>query len=354
MPQSLTFDDFFQAPGVILDARSPGEYEQGHIPEAISFPLFDNEERAQIGTCYKQQGQELAVELGLAIVSPKLVQLVQAAKKLAPDRHVRLHCWRGGMRSGSMAMLLEAAGMKVALLENGYKAYRRWVRSELAKPKAIVTLGGMTGTGKTALLQSLANQGEQILDLEALANHRGSSYGSLGLPAQPTTEQFENLIAMQWMKMDHQRPVWVEAESRRIGACRVPEEIFLQMMESSVIQVERSQAERIAILLEVYGAAKPEELIAATERISKKLGGQNAKSVIEYIQQGQLAPAIAIVLAYYDKAYRFDLQRRNVPIHSVEVTGLSIEESVNNLIQKSQKLSLADRVSPLQELAAKR
>ncbi len=330
MPQTLSFEEFLNAPGIILDARSPAEYAQGHIPQAVSFPLFSDDERAQVGTCYKQQGREVAIELGLTLVGSKLAQFVQTAKKLSPDRRVRLHCWRGGMRSSSLAWLLETAGMEVSLLEGGYKAFRQWVRSTLATPQAIVTLGGMTGTGKTILLNALADRGEQILDLEHLANHRGSSYGSLGLPPQPSNEHYENLLAMQWVKLDRHRPVWIEAESRRVGSCRVPDEIFSQMIESPVVQVERSRLERINLLREVYGSADSEELIAATERISKKLGGQNAQAAIAYIRQGNLAPAIDIVLNYYDKSYLFDLKKRSVPIYPVDVSEcLSMKASID-------------------------
>jgi tRNA 2-selenouridine synthase len=196
----------------------------------------------------------------------------------------------------------------------------------------------MTGTGKTQLLHALANQSEQILDLEALANHRGSSYGALGLPAQPTVEHFENLIAMQWMKLDPNRPVWIEAESRRVGLCRIPDEILTQMMQAPVIQIERSRQERIQLLIEEYGKVDREELIIATERISRKLGGQHAQRAIEYIRQGNLEPAIDIVLNYYDKTYWYDLQRRNVEIHSIEVTGRSEPDSVAMLIETSRQV----------------
>lgn len=338
MPQILSAADFLTTSGVLLDTRSPGEHTQGHIPGAVSFPLFDDAERAQVGTCYKQQGQEAAIELGLAIVGPKMAEFVKTAKQLAPHKQVRLHCWRGGMRSSSMAWLLETAGFQVTLLQGGYKAFRRWVRSSLTIPQQIITLGGMTGTGKTQMLYALAEQGEQILDLEALANHRGSSYGALGLPTQPTNEQFENLIAMQWMQLDPNRPVWIEAESRRVGLCRVPDEIFIPMMRAPVIQIVRSRQDRIQILLDVYGSTDPADLITATQRIGRKLGGQHAQQAIEYIRQGNLAPAIDIVLNYYDKTYLYDLQRRNVPVHSVEITGQSMPEDARILIEKAHQV----------------
>jgi tRNA 2-selenouridine synthase len=334
MPQVLTADEFLNAPGVILDVRSPAEYEQGHIPGAVSFPLFSDEERAQVGTCYKQQGQEKAIELGLAIVGPKLAHFVTQAKTIAPTRQVRLHCWRGGMRSSNMALLLETAGMKVSLLEGGYKAFRRWVRTTLATPRKILVLAGMTGTGKTAVLSALAERGEQVLDLEQLANHRGSSYGNLGLPAQPTTEHYENLIALTWQQFDSQRPVWLEAESRQVGTCRIPTEIFQPMMQADVIQIERSYAERLSLLLKDYGQVDINELIAATERLKKRLGGERTQRAIEAIQKGDSATALQIVLAYYDKTYRYDLQQRQPCLCTINLTGLTNDEAVNLLLEK--------------------
>ncbi|MBD2102100.1 tRNA 2-selenouridine(34) synthase MnmH [Leptolyngbya sp. FACHB-261] len=336
MPQTLSATEFLKAPGVILDVRSPAEYAQGHILGAKAFPLFNNEERAQVGTCYKQQGREQAVELGLALVGPKLADFVSKAKALAPERQVRLHCWRGGMRSGSMAILLETAGLNVSVLTGGYKAFRGWVRTCLQVPKPLVVLGGMTGTGKTMILTALAQQGEQVLDLEHLANHRGSSYGALGLGPQPSTEHFENCLATQWAKFDPQRRVWIEAESRRVGICRLPEELFAQMEQSPILEVNRSRTERVEILLAEYGSAGTEALIAATQRIKKHLGGLRAQQAVELIRQGN-PDAIHLVLDYYDKAYRYDLQRRSVPIQSVDVSGLSAEQSASCLIERANQ-----------------
>jgi tRNA 2-selenouridine synthase len=336
MPHSLSTDEFLNHPGVILDVRSPGEYNHGHIPGAESFPLFSNEERAQVGTCYKQRGRESAIELGLELVGPKLAGFVRQANEMSPDRVVRVHCWRGGMRSGSMAWLLETAGLSVTTLVGGYKGFRRWVRQTLAIPKPIITLGGMTGTGKTTVLQALAEQGEQVLDLEAIAHHRGSSYGSLGLPPQPSTEQFENLIAMQWTHLSPDRPVWIEAESRGIGSCRIPAELFEPMAHAPILQLECSRSERIQNLLRDYGEARPDELIAATERLRKRLGGDRTQRAIAQIQEGRLATAIDIVLDYYDRTYCYGLSRREVPVYPIDITGLGTQQAAATLIEKSR------------------
>lgn len=338
MPTVLTTDEFLNAPGVMLDVRSPAEHEHAHIPGSVSFPLFSNEERAEVGTCYKQRGRDTAVELGLEIVGPKLAGFVQKAKQIAPDRVLKIHCWRGGMRSSSMAWLMETAGFRVSVLDKGYKGFRQWVRDTLAMEKPVLILGGMTGSGKTAVLHELAHQGAQILDLEALANHRGSSYGALGLPPQPSTEQFENLIALEWVAFNTVHPVWIEAESRMIGTCRIPDELFRQMMQAPVLQLERSRAERVATLLNVYGAANREELITATDRITRRIGGQHAKAAIEHIRQGNLATAIEIVLNYYDKTYQYDLQKRQAEIYSVNAMKLSDAKTAMVLKQRAMEL----------------
>ncbi|MBW4695596.1 MAG: tRNA 2-selenouridine(34) synthase MnmH [Lyngbya sp. HA4199-MV5] len=339
MPPSLPLADFFTAPGAILDVRSPAEHKQGRIPGAVSFPLFSNDERAQVGTCYKQQGRDEAVELGLSIVGPKLATFVAQAKVLAPNRAVRVHCWRGGMRSGSMAWLLETAGFQVTLLDRGYKGFRYWVHAALMEPKPIVTLGGMTGTGKTTILHTLRKQGEQILDLEQWANHRGSSYGNLGLPPQPSTEQFENLIAIEWSQLTRDRPIWIEAESRMIGSCRVPDGLFQQMVSAPVLQVERSRQERIHLLLEDYGVVDRGALLEATVRLKKRLGSERTQQAVNFIQEGNLAAAVDTVLDYYDKAYHYDLKRRQVDVTSIDVTGLQETELVNALVARSRQLN---------------
>ncbi|PSB57385.1 tRNA 2-selenouridine(34) synthase MnmH, partial [filamentous cyanobacterium CCP1] len=184
----------------------------------------------------------------------------------------------------------------------------------------------------------LAAQGSQVLDLENLASHRGSSYGSLGLPPQPSNEQFENLIAMQWMAFDATKPVWIEAESKRIGICRIPEPFFQQMDRSPVLEVNRSRAERLAALVEVYGTADRQELIIATERIRKRLGGLRTQQAIELLQQDQLAAAFDIILDYYDKTYTYDLHRRNVSIYPIDLIGYSPAESAQVLLEKANRL----------------
>lgn len=342
MPHPLTVDKFIDAPGVLLDVRSPAEFDQGHIPGAISFPLFSNDERSQVGICYKQRGRNEAVELGFAIAGPKFAGFIAKAKQLAGDlvgdRSIRLHCWRGGMRSEAVAWVLEMAGMNVSLLQGGYKAFRNWAQSQFLVSKNAIILGGMTGTCKTDILTALAQQGAQVLDLEHLANHRGSSYGGIGLPPQPSNEQFENLIAVQWSKFQPEQPVWIEAESKRIGTCRIPEALFQQMEEAKVIEICRPRSERLAALVQLYGVMDRAALIAATERIHKRLGGLRTHQAIELLQQGQITEAFDIVLDYYDKTYTYDLQRRKIMIQPVDVTGLLADTAAKALLEQIERL----------------
>lgn len=331
-------ETFLEAPGPILDTRSPGEFAQGHVPGAWSFPLFEDAERAQVGTCYRQEGPEAALDLGLTLVAPKLVPMVRQARSLAPGGAVRVHCWRGGMRSQSTAQLLALAGLQVTRLAGGYKSFRRWVRDTVAVRRPVVTLGGMTGTGKTAVLAALADLGEAVLDLEALANHRGSSYGALGLPPQPTTEQFENEVAIAWRALPLDRPIWIEAESRGIGTCRVPIELFEQMMAAPVLEVVRSLEDRIDHLLGVYGQTPRAQLLMATERIRKRLGGDRTQQALGHIEAGEAAAAIKIVLSYYDKTYRYDLERRQVPVYPVDAVGCSPLETAMRVMAQARSL----------------
>lgn len=335
MVKRLEIEDFLGAPGPMLDVRSPGEYEQGHIPGAISYPLFTNEERAQVGICYKQQGRDAAVELGFDLLGPKLGDLVRRAKAIAPNRVLRVHCWRGGMRSGGVGWGLQMAGFQVATLEGGYKSFRRLGREVFRAPRNLIVLGGMTGTGKTQILHALATLGEQVLDLEGLANHRGSSFGNLDLPPQPTTEQFENLICDRLTQLDPTRPVWIEAESKRVGTCRIPQELFQLMDAAPTLEIVRPLEERLDILVQVYGETSRDGLIAATQRIRKRLGGQRTQAAVELIQQEQPREVCKIVLDYYDRTYRYDLERRQKVIPQVDVTGQDPAAAARLLIEKA-------------------
>ena len=176
---------------VVLDVRSPSEFAQGHVPGAINLPLFDDAQRADIGTIYKNSGKDAAVLRGLRHAGLKMADLVVQAKAIAEGRNsVLVHCWRGGMRSQSVGWLLRTAGMDPLVLDGGYKAFRQFARATFEVPWNLRVISGLTGAGKTRVLLLLKDVGEQVVDLEGLANHRGSAFGGIGQPNQPSTEQF--------------------------------------------------------------------------------------------------------------------------------------------------------------------
>lgn len=293
---------------VLLDVRSPGEYAQGHIPGAIAFPLFTDEERARVGTFYKQKGPEAALELGLKYVGPKMAGFVRKARELAPERRLAVHCWRGGQRSQSVAWLLRQAGFDVVTLEGGYKAFRRYVLDSFDKNDwQIRVVGGKTGTGKTRILRALGALGEQIVDLEHLARHKGSAFGAIGEDPQPTVEQFENDLYNALSRLDPSQRTWIENESRSIGRVYVPEGFWARIKAAPLFNVEIPDEARIRNLLSDYAAADPADLKAAFLKIDKKLGGQHLKTALEALERGDFAAAARVALRYYDKTYQHGL-----------------------------------------------
>ena len=296
----------------VVDVRSPGEFAQGHIPGAVNMPLFSDEERALVGTTYKQVSQEDALLLGLELVGPKMADFVRQAKVLAPEKKILVHCWRGGMRSGSFGWLLETAGMKVGTLVGGYKAFRNEVLSGFKVPRQVVVLGGKTGSGKTEILHQLRELGEQVIDLEGLAHHKGSSYGAIGQLPQPSSEHFENRIYAQWRQLDPMRRVWVEDESRTVGRCLIPEKVWAQMQAAPLVLVDMDKSVRIERLVREYACFDIKLLYEATDRIQRRLGGQHHKAAIAALDQKDFATVADLTLTYYDKAYQHGIGERKV------------------------------------------
>jgi tRNA 2-selenouridine synthase len=320
MPRHSITDFLTTAAGPILDVRAPAEYAQGHIPGALSLPLFTDEERARIGTTYKQVNPDKAVLLGLDFFGPKMRRMVEEARKLAPGQEVRLHCWRGGMRSGAVQWLLELGGLQVNLLDKGYKDYRRWALAEMARPRQLRVLGGYTGSGKTTVLHALAAQGEPVLDLEKLANHLGSSFGALGQPPQPTQEQFENDLAAALAALPDDRPIWVEDESRSIGGLGIPNEFFAQMKAAPLLVLDVPREARVQYLAADYGRHDAGELASAVLRLRKRLGGLVTKEALGAIAENDMPRMVELVLAYYDKTYGYGLEDRKGVIIKAEST----------------------------------
>lgn len=308
----MNINDFLNCSYPILDVRSPGEFLQGHIPGAFSFPLFSDSERAQVGTIYKKEGKDAAVKLGLHFVGPKLALFVENAEKISgPAKTLRLYCARGGMRSSSLAWLLQTAGFHCILLKRGYKAFRQWSLSQFDKSLSFVVLGGLTGSGKTELLQELKIHGEQVIDLEGIARHRGSSFGHMGLSFQPSCEHFENTLAWELAQCHSEKPIWIEDESRSIGKCYIPQGLWKQMSAAPFLWIQSPREKRVKKLLSIYGNYSTEEIIEATQRLVKKLGAVKTKEIIQNIQNGEMEVAVSNILDYYDRAYTNSCQKNN-------------------------------------------
>ncbi|MDD4064259.1 MAG: tRNA 2-selenouridine(34) synthase MnmH [Bacteroidales bacterium] len=313
MTEPISVEEFLEKSRTIpvADVRTPAEYEKGHIPGAFLFPLFNNGERAEVGTLYVQEGRTAAVLKGLQLVGPRLEAMARRGLEIAGGGSLLLYCWRGGMRSQSVAWLMEKVGIRCYTLENGYKAYRNHLLGFFNNiPPTIHVLGGLTGSGKTERLLQMAAAGEQVIDLEGLANHKGSAFGNLGNPPQPSTEHFQNLLFRAFSQMDPSRPVWLEDESRNVGRCSLPDGLWEKMQQARFFLLETSREERINRLMKEYACFDPALLETSIFKIQKRLGFDQCQKAVEACRNGHIQTALEICLAYYDKSYTYQLETR--------------------------------------------
>ncbi|PKL75732.1 MAG: tRNA 2-selenouridine(34) synthase MnmH [Candidatus Melainabacteria bacterium HGW-Melainabacteria-1] len=315
----LDSDAFLGAEGPILDVRAPAEYARGHLPGAICFALFDDAERAEVGTIYHRLGPSQAVLRALEIFGPKMAPMARQAGEIAGAGKVRVHCWRGGQRSGAVAWLLAQAGFEVSVLAGGYKAYRQAVLAEFARPRQLLLLGGLSGSGKTEVLQALAALGEQTLDLEGLACHRGSAFGGLGMPQQPSSEQFENALHAQLRTLNPDQWLWLEDENAHIGKVNLPLELRRQMQQAPLIALDVPRPLRLARLVRTYAGFPQAELATCVEKLCKRLGRERTRACLAELAAGQPEAMIDQVLDYYDRGYRHGLSQRQ-PVRSLALS----------------------------------
>lgn len=332
MPHALDAESFLalrDAGLPLLDARSPGEYAHGHIPGALNLPVLDDGERAAVGTAHARSGREGAVHLALKLAGPQLAFKLARARRLVQEhydalppqtgkragtknRSVLIHCWRGGLRSASLAWLLETGGYAVHVLAGGYKTYRAWVRTTLARPASVLVLGGMTGSGKTDMLAELARLGSQVIDLEALAGHRGSAFGGVGLDGQPGNESVENALADLWRGLDPARPVWLEDEDRRIGTVALCGEFFEHIRTGRLVLVDVPFEARVNRLVRMYtGPEHRDALAACVERLTARLGDEAARRCVADIRADRYREAVTAILGYYDKLYSRQMEKHD-------------------------------------------
>jgi tRNA 2-selenouridine synthase len=294
----------------VVDVRSPSEFRAGHIPGSFNIPLFDDAERKEVGTTYTKEGRQAAIITGLKLTGPSMHSKLEEGMKLATGGRLLVHCWRGGMRSEAMAWLFSQGGIGCELLHGGYKSYRHLVLSALSSDRQMIILGGLTGSGKTRILGILKEQGYPVIDLEGIANHKGSAFGSLGQLPQPSSEQFANLLFSEWRKLPPGIPVWLEDESINIGNVFMPREFYLNMQKNPAVILLMDIETRLKGLVREYSGYPAPELEAAIMRISRRLGGDRAKEAVNAVRTGDIAGAVSITLKYYDKAYMYGLSGR--------------------------------------------
>lgn len=319
---------------LVLDVRSPGEFLQAHIPGAKNLPLFTDEERKVVGTAYKQQSREIAIKVGLDYFGPKMRKMVEQVEAWLAERQketgvadktVLVHCWRGGMRSAGVAWLLELYGFKVYSLAGGYKKFRHWVIDSFRVPYQFRILGGYTGSGKSYVLRTLGERGASIVDLEGIASHKGSAFGNIGLPPQPSQEMFENVLAWNLRKQAAlfytdltaiEKPavpeatIWLEDESQRIGLVNIPHPLWIHMRQCPVYFLDIPFEERLKHITVEYGPLDKKKMADAIQRIQKRLGPMETKMALQFLEENEIADCFRILLKYYDKWYLKGLQNR--------------------------------------------
>ncbi|MBO8219067.1 tRNA 2-selenouridine(34) synthase MnmH [Prochlorococcus marinus] len=339
--KSIELEKFRSFKGPLIDVRSPSEYYKGHMPNSINIPLFDNNERSIIGTIYKKKGREIAVIEGLKFFEKKLKLLlddlfmnIDSHKIISENNNeisIRIYCSRGGMRSQSIAWLLEKYKYNTITLKGGYKTYRRWILESFTKKWNFLIIGGKTGTGKTRLLTLLEKYKYQTIDLEGFACHRGSTFGSLGMNEQPSNEQFENKIAEKLNSFKAINKIFIEAESANIGKCKIPHEVFKQMKTSRRIEILRSEENRLDELIDTYSVFNKEELKESVLRIKKRLGPQRTKIAIESIEKERWDLVCRSVLDYYDRCYEYEkVGKENITL--LDLTDKKYDEKILELI----------------------
>ena len=314
----------------IIDVRSSAEFAEDHVPGAVNLPVLSNEERAEVGTIYVQDSRFRARRLGAAHVARNASRHLETHLKDKDGSYRPLvYCWRGGMRSGSFASILEQVGWRVSLLEGGYQSYRRLVHKALYEEVLnvpVVVLDGNTGTAKTDLLHRLAERGCQVIDLEGLANHRGSVFGARP-GGQPVQKAFESALAMELVRLDPARPVVVEAESSKIGNRTIPPALWTAMRAAPRVFVAAPVAERARYLARAYAdvAADLDALIGVIDKLAGLQSNETLEHWRELARNGALEDlARELMEIHYDPRYRKQRDRADGGVERVlEVTDLS-------------------------------
>ncbi|HEY0878906.1 MAG TPA: tRNA 2-selenouridine(34) synthase MnmH [Zeimonas sp.] len=350
-PMRISVGEVFatnQRVDTIVDARSPSEFAEDHVPHAISAPVLDDEERALVGTVYKQQSAFVARRIGAAIVSRNIASLVERHfADRPPEWRPLVYCWRGGNRSDALATVFAAVGWRTSVLDGGYRAFRRHVIDELARLPPTYrwhVIAGRTGSGKSLVLQRLAGLGEQVLDLEAIAHHRGSVLGLLPDERQPSQKAFETAVWDALRSFDPARPVFVESESRRVGRCHVPDAVIAAMRAAGCTQLHAPLEVRARLLLDQYRhfVEDPQTLFERLDRLRELHGHVRVEGWKATARAGRWREFVESMLeAHYDPAYERSMRHNYARIESGAVLQL---DSDPDAIDRAAR-ELRERVS---------
>jgi tRNA 2-selenouridine synthase len=348
--QQIDINRFFDIGNVlIIDVRSPKEFQHAHIPTALSIPLFSDEERAMVGTAYKQVSRETAIKYGLDFFGPKMRRIVEQVEALLEKyqtKDVVVHCWRGGMRSAAVAWLLDIYGFNVYTIIGGYKAYRNKVIETLGNDRPYLILGGYTGSAKTEILLTLKKFKAHVIDLEGIANHKGSAFGAIGQPAQPSQEMFENQLAQALSIADkYSKPIWLEDESQRIGTLNIPQQMWQIIRTKPIIFLDIPFEKRLEHIENTYGKLNKGDLAGAIVRIKKRLGGLETKTALNYLTEDNTKDSFRILLTYYDKLYHKALLNRPEPkpvTLSIQPDSMEHKEIAKQILNSAKELYGAD------------
>lgn len=329
MPEKISFNSGLLASHCVIDVRTPLEFAEDHLPGAINVPILNNEERAEIGTIHKQIGPQQARLRGLELTCGRFAAMVHEITAHAAGRPVLVYCWRGGLRSLSMAILLESTGIPVVQLRGGYKAFRNQVISyfeNFTPPAPLIVIHGMTGTGKTTFINNLDRHAWTVIDLEGLAIHRGSAFGQVGLVQGLSQKRFDTLLWDAIRNAPGDRPIVLEGESQRIGKISLPGRVYEVMASSCKIWCHASLDTRVKRLAQEYARTEyREEMEAALERIKKKLGGQRHAELKEQLAKWDVEGlGRGLIEYYYDKLYY--KHRPWTPDAEIELEDYSIAE----------------------------
>lgn len=310
--KTITAEEALGKDFLFVDVRTEKEFEEATIPGAVNIPLFSEEERTIVGKLYTNEGQKEAVEKGYEFVNEKLPKLLEELRKYKCKRLV-VFCWRGGMRSKSLTMLLEKIGFDARQLEGGHKEYRRYVREQISKykikPKLIV-LYGLTGCGKTKMLSKFKNS----LDLEGLAQHRSSVFGDIGLKPR-SQKMFEAMLLARLEELKDEKYVITEGESRKIGNAIIPEFLFSEMQKGIKVKVEASMEYRIKNLVECYTNKEDEKIIEKIKMISKRIGKKKTEEMLKLLKEKKFEEVARILLEdYYDPLYSYTVNKQEYAI----------------------------------------